>query len=214
MRIVGVSALILVPTAVLATLADKVLEGAVGNGSVAFSILAVAAVAIAGLGYYFLKGVLAHIVVSHREGEAAPGLARLALRLPYATMIACDLILSAGVAIGIELLVVPGLLFGTYFGLAPIVVEVERRGPIDALRRSRELVRGNFWIVASVLFLTLAGVALLSLPLKLAAGAIFPGGAGDPFEEGLGLLLAGILVKPIGAVTSVELTLDLIARRR
>lgn len=200
----------LIPTAVLATLADQVLEGALGNGHIAFTILAVAAVAIAGLGYYFLKGVLAHLVVSRRKGEAPSGLVELAPGLPYATMIACDLMLSGGVAIGIELLIVPGLLFGTYFGLAPVVVEVERRGPVDAMRRSRELVRGNFWIVALVLFMTLAGVALLSLPLELAAGAIFPGGAGDPLEEGIGLLAAGILVKPIGAVTSIELTLDLI----
>lgn len=198
----------------MATIADRVLEGAIGNGNVAFSILAVAAVAIAGLGYYFLKGVLAHIVVSHRAGEAAPGLMAIAPRLPYATMIACDLMLSAGFAIGIELLVIPGLLFGTYYGLAPIVVEVERRGPIDSMRRSRELVRGNFWAVAAILLVTLGAVALLSLPLKALAAAIFPGGSGDPFEEGLGLLLAGILVKPIGAVASIELTLDLIAAKK
>lgn len=204
----------LVPTAALAALADQVLEGAVGNGNVAISILAVAAVAIAGLGYYFLKGVLAHIVVSRREGEAPPGLASIAPRLPYATMIACDLMLSAGFAIGIELLVVPGLLFGTYYGLAPVVVEVERRGPIASMRRSRELVRGNFWAVAAILAFTLGAVALLSLPLKALAAAIFPGGYGDPFEEGLGLLLAGILVKPIGAVASIELTLDLIAAKK
>jgi hypothetical protein len=204
---------VLVPTAALAALADQVLEGYVGNGHIAFTILAVAAVAIAGLGYYFLKGVLAHIVVSHREGEAPPGLAAIAPRLPYATMIACDLMLSAGFAIGIELFIIPGLLFGTYYGLAPIVVEVERRGPIDSMRRSRDLVRGNFWAVAAILAFTLGAVAVLSLPLKALAGVIFPGGSGDPFEEGLGLLLAGILVKPIGAVASIELTLDLIAAR-
>jgi hypothetical protein len=204
---------VLVPTAVLGTLGDRLLERFVGHGGVAFAILAIAAIAIAGFGYYFLKGVLAHIVVAHRQGERAPGLAQMAPGLPYASMLACDVLLTLGVAIGMVLLVVPGLLFGTYFGLAPVLVEVERRGPIKALRRSLELVRGNFWIVASVLFMTLAGVALLSLPLKLAAGAIFPGGAGDPLEEGVGLLLAGILVKPIGAVTTVELTLDLIAGR-
>jgi hypothetical protein len=205
--------LVLVPTAVLAAGADQLLESAVGKGSIATAILALAAIALASLGYYFLKGVLAHLVVNRREGQRPPGIVELAPKLPYLTMIVVDLSLAAAVGVGMELLVVPGLLVGTYFGLAPILVEVEQHGACDAFRRSYSLVLGHFWMVFVVLFVTLAGVTLLSLPLKALGGAIFPGGAGDPFEEGLGLLLAGIIVKPVGAITTIELTLDLIAEK-
>ena len=208
--IVGASAVVLVPTTALGAGADALLEDAVGRGDIATSVLALTAVGVAALGYYFLKGVLTHLVLSRREGRGRPGFRALARSLPYGTMIATDLMLALVVGVGVELLIVPGVILGTWFGLAPIVVEVEHRGPIDSLRRSRELVRGRFWEVAAILFLTLAGVALLSLPLKELAAVALPGDAGDPLEEGLGLLLAGILVKPLGAVTTVELTLDLI----
>jgi hypothetical protein len=204
---------VLVPAAVLAALADTLLERAVGKGNIGTGILALAAIGLASLGYYFLKGVLAHLVVNRREGRRPPGLAEVAPTLPYGAMIVVDLSLAVTVGVGLELLIVPGVLIGTYFGLAPILVEVEQRGVRGAFRRSRDLVRGSFLLVFLVLFMTLVGTELLSLPLKALGGAIFPGGAGDPFEEGLGLLLAGIIVKPIGAITTIELTLDLIAEK-
>jgi hypothetical protein len=204
----------LIPSAALATLADDVLEGALGNGKLSVTVLAITAIGLAGLGYYLLKGVIAHVVVARREGAETPRLSHVATRLPYVPMILTDLVLAIGVGVGIELLIVPGVLFGAYFGLAPIVAEVEHRGTIDSLRRSHALVKGHVVIVATIMFLTLGGVALLSLPLKELAALLFPGGAGDLLEEGTGLLAAGILVKPIGAVASVELTLDLIAARR
>jgi hypothetical protein len=212
-RILAVSALVLVPAAVLGALADHLLEKTFGNGDVAVTIVAVSGIGVASLGYYLLKGVLAHIVVSRRRGEPPRGLAHVAPRLPYVAMVLTDLILAVGVGVGTELLIVPGVLFGAYFGLAPIVAEIEKRGTLGSLRRSRELVTGNFWPVASIMFVTLVSVYLLSLPLKEVAAVIFPGNKGDLFEEGMGLLFAGILVKPIGAVASIELTLDLIRER-
>ena len=199
----------LVPTTLLGELTDNSIEIVAGHTQIAAVVLALATILVSALGYYFLKGVLTHLVLSRRSGSDPPGLVALARTLPYAPMIATDLMLAFGVGVGLELLIVPGVIFGTRYGLAPILVEVEDLGAFGAMRRSRELVRGHFWIVATILFVTLGGVALLSLPLKALAAVVLPGGADDPLEEALGLLLAGILVKPIGAVTSVELTLDL-----
>jgi hypothetical protein len=183
----------------------------VGKGNIAVGVLALAAIGVSALGYYFLKGVLAHLVMREREGRRPPKLLGLLPRLPYLTMAAVDISLALLVGAGLALLIVPGLVLGTWFALAPIVVEVEGLGYRGSFRRSRELVRGHFWLVFGVVALTLIGVDLLSIPLKAFGAWIFPGGAGDPFEEGFGLLLAGIIVKPIGAITTIELTLDLIA---
>jgi hypothetical protein len=116
------------------------------------------------------------------------------------------------VTIGLDLLIVPGVVFGTWFALAPIVVETEHVGVRAAFRRSRELVHGNFWEVLTVLFLTLALVAALHWPLEEIVGGL-AGGLSEEVSTGIAYLLAGILVKPVGAVITIELTLELAAAR-
>ena len=156
--------------------------------------------------------MIAQIVVSHRDGAARPGLIAIARSVPYATLIAVDLILALGIGVGLELLIVPGIVFGTWYALAPIVVETEDRGVLESLRRSRELVRGEFWVVLIILFSTLGLVAALHWPLEALVGTL-AAALSEEAQEGIGYLLAAILVKPIGAVITVELTLDLAGRR-
>ena len=48
--------------------------------------------------------------------------------LPMGRLIADDLILSFGTALGLLLLVVPALLFLTYYGIAPAVLKIEHVG--------------------------------------------------------------------------------------
>ena len=210
--IVGVSALVLVPAAAVQGIVIGLADDELDSGWLAVGFLAATAVAVAGLGYFFLKGVITQIVVSHRHDRQRPSLAEIARSLPYATLIAVDLILATGVTVGLDLLVVPGLVFGTWFALAPILVETEHVGVRAAFRRSRELVRGNFWEVLAVLFLTLALVGALHWPLEELVGEL-AGGLSEEVRTGIAYLLAGILVKPVGAVITIELTLELVAAR-
>jgi hypothetical protein len=43
--------------------------------------------------------------------------------------------------------VIPGVILFTLFSLAGPIVNIEHRGPIDAMRRSAQLVRPHFWFV-------------------------------------------------------------------
>jgi hypothetical protein len=52
--------------------------------------------------------------------------------------------------------IIPGLIWLAYFSLAPAIVKVEHAGVWDSLRRSRDLVRGNFWRVLGVVVGTIA----------------------------------------------------------
>jgi hypothetical protein len=66
------------------------------------------------------------------------------------------------VAIGLVLLVVPGLVWGARYAFAPVAVVDERLDPVAAMKRSAELTRGvlaELWILA----LLLVGVNLLGL---------------------------------------------------
>ena len=209
--ILAVSAAILVPTAALEGIIVAALDGQLGSDVLPLALLAAAAVAASGLGYFLLKGVIAQIVVAERTGSPRPSIAAIARSLPVLTLLAVDVILTLGITVGLELLILPGVVFGTWFALAPIVVETEHRGVIDSLRRSGDLVKGRFWSVFLLLFTTLALVGALHWPLDSLVEEVFAG-LSEALQEGIGYLLAGVLIKPVGAVITVELTLELAAR--
>ena len=57
--------------------------------------------------------------------------------------------------LGLMLLVVPGLIFGAAYGLAPTLCVTERHGPFESFSRSADLTRGNRWrCLAVTLILT------------------------------------------------------------
>lgn len=57
------------------------------------------------------------------------------------------LIIGIGVVIGSILLVLPGIIFAFFTGLAPYVLATEGGSAIDALKRSVELVKSNVVVV-------------------------------------------------------------------
>ena len=69
-----------------------------------------------------------------------------------------DLVVSIGAAIGSSCWSCPGLVFLAYVGISPAVMKLEHRGPAVRMRRSVELVRGNFWRV----FAIVVGVILVT----------------------------------------------------
>ena len=107
------------------------------------ALLVAAAVAVSGLGYFIFKGIVTQIIVARHAGVRRPSMMAIARSLPYATLLAVDVILAVGIAVGLELLIVPGVVFGTIDALAPIVVETEGPGGTRCVSHAvRELVRG------------------------------------------------------------------------
>jgi hypothetical protein len=113
----------------------------------------------------FYEGVVATTLGQARSGGKQPSLRAVARSVPYLPLIAVNLVVAFGTAFGLLLLVVPGFVFGTYVGLAPALVEIEKLGVRGSLRRSFELVRGHFWAVLVLLwgvyFLTEAATSAL-----------------------------------------------------
>src|SRR3990172_8967235 len=52
------------------------------------------------------------------------------------------------VIFGMVLLIIPGLIFIVWFYFAQFYVLVEGLGPIESLKKSRNIVRGNFWPIS------------------------------------------------------------------
>ena len=169
---------------------------------------AVVALTITGLiGEVFYSGAVA-ILLTNTEHGRAPSLHQIARQLKYRRLIAVDLLYGLIIAIGLVLLLVPGVAAFAWFGLAGPVVEIEGRSVRGAFRRSWELVRGRFWTVLMVLGpIEVAGDGIAGLAADLAHHLLGHSLLGTWVAESL----SGIVLAPIFAVAAVLLTLDLIA---
>ena len=182
------------------------------DGGIEVFLLATAVMALAGaglIGEVFYAGAVS-IALTRRQGEGAPSLRGMARRISYGRLIAIDLLFVAVVAIGLALLLVPGLLAFVYLGLVAPVIEIEGRTVRGSLKRSFELVRGHFWLVAAVLIpIEVGGDAISFFAAELAHGAL----GGSLFAAWAADTISNVAVTPFYAVAVVLLTVDLIADR-
>jgi hypothetical protein len=126
-------------------------------GRIAALVVAIVVqVTTSSLGEVFYAGVVMSAVSESMEGHARTPLRTLLRSLPYGGLIVVDLLFSLGLAIGLVLLIVPGLIFFARYVLAAPLLELERTGVRASFGRSRSLARGH----ALALLLLLGGVWL------------------------------------------------------
>lgn len=205
-------AAVFVPLGLIDALADRLAEidpaeieelsdfAAVGVAA-AFVVQAITSL----LGEIFYAGAVALALAGGVEAKPS-SLRSVARRLAYWRLILVDLIFVLGSAIGLALLIVPGVVFFTWFALAGPVVELEGAGVKAAFARSRQLVKGHFWTVMLVL-LPIAVVSEL-----LAAGVV--NGLHEVIHSPLlsdwiGESLMSTLLNPFYAVAAVIIALKL-----
>jgi hypothetical protein len=100
---------------------------------------------VATFGTTFFAGLLDRIVGEEERGHPRRPLREVLRTLPYWRLIGADVLLSLGAVVALLFLVVPGLIFYTFFSLVGPAVVMEDRGVFDGFRRSMRLVRGHFW---------------------------------------------------------------------
>lgn len=182
-----------------------------GNGLALLAIVgAVIALAATGLvGEVFYTGAVSILLTHPRDGRT-PSLREIAGMVKYRPLIAIDLLYGLMVAIGLVLFFFPGILVFVWLGLSAPVIEIEHRGIRAAFRRSIELVRHKFWIVALVLIpIEIAGDALTNLASDMTHGLF----GSELLCEWVADTLANVAFTPFYAVAAVLLTVDLIREK-
>jgi hypothetical protein len=155
-------------------------------------------------GEALLAGMITALVLEWRLGRPLPGLFAFLRSLAWGRLIVADLVLALGAATGVILLVVPGLLFLTYFSTTPAVIEIEDRGIRDAFRRSAALVHGRVRPV----FVLVVGVILVTEALAQSLLALLHGFLGElAAGVAVGALLESIqgLVIALVAISLIQL---------
>lgn len=179
------------------------------SGIKVFALVATAgAVATTGLlGEVFFAGAIA-LSLTHPEGDRPPPLRHLARRISYGRLIVLDIAYVVVVAIGLLLLVAPGVAAFVLLGLAGPAVELEHRTVRGAFARSFRLVRGDFWLV----FWVLVPIELVGDGLGSAAEQLSHHLLGESFwATWLSEAVTNILLSPAFAIAAVLLATRLIS---
>lgn len=157
------------------------------------------------LGDVLYAGVVAAVAIAVRTQHEG-SLRELLEGLPVLRLIAVDLLLGLVVVIGFLLLIVPGLVFLTWFALVAPVVKVEHPTIRAAFRRSRELVRGHFWLVFAFVIPIVIGAEVVSGLAQSGVVELL----GETFVgDWAGASLADLLTAPVYALGVVVLYFEL-----
>jgi hypothetical protein len=178
------------------------------SGLKVFAVVATAGVVTTTglLGEVFFAGALS-LSLTHPEHDRPPPLGHLARRLSYGRLIALDIVYVVVVAIGLILLVAPGVAAFVLLGLSGPAVELEHRTVRGALARSYRLVRADFWLVFWVLVpIEIAGDALGDAAEGLSHHLL-----GESFlSTWLSESISNIVLSPVFAIAAVLLATRLI----
>jgi hypothetical protein len=118
-----------------------------GRGGLLLSLLAVVAPIV---GFALLQGGLVEIVRGlHVDGDDDASVGEVLSRASekLTKLVCVSLLASIGITLGFLFFIVPGIVLMTWWAVAVPVALEEEGNARDALRRSREIVRGHGWTV-------------------------------------------------------------------
>ncbi len=187
-----------------------VISGILGAALLAASpALVLLSVIISFVATYLFTGMVVQLVADVQDGrrDSSPGQLLQAAVPVLGQLMLLAIVAGIGIAIGFVLIIVPGLILMTWWAVAAPVVVLERPGVFAALRRSRELVRGNAWQVFGVLMVLVIGVALVGFVIDgIAASASSAAGL-------VVRVVIGVLTAPFGALAAGVLYFQLSGAR-
>lgn len=192
----------------------------VGSGATA-SAGTMAALSVAGIVSFMMslvisaivQGALTRATIAESEGlKASFGESLSAGLRVILPLIGVGLIFGFGVALGMLLLIVPGVILLCMWAVAAPVVVVERCGVFEALGRSRELTKGVRWkilgvfLVLAVLYWVMATVLGLT---GLTAYGMADASNGIAFSSMLGSIVLGTIFNVLWGTVQPSLYIEL-----
>jgi predicted permease len=203
----GLALIVFLPIGVIEGVFDRLADQ---DLTVTVAVVAVGVVASALVGEVFYSGAVAGLIAEPPEDGRPPTILELARRLPVWRLIAADVLVTLAVIVGLLVLVVPGVLVFVWFAFVAPSIEIEKRGLWDGLRRSRELVRGRFWIVLALVGGLEVATEAAVAGIEEVTHSIIGHGFGT---EWVAQVVADVITNPPYAVVLVMLALELMREK-
>jgi hypothetical protein len=152
------------------------------------------------VGTYWFQGMVVQAVRDIQDGRRDFSLGELfsSVQNVVGTLIVVGILAGIGIAIGLVLIIVPGLILLTIWAVVGPAVVIDRPGVFGAFRRSRELVRGHGWAVFAVIVFFFILIAIGRVLISALAGAISETVVGYAVAS----LVGNLLLAPLGALAA------------
>ena len=146
---------------------------------------------------FLLQAALVKAVQDVRDGRADMNIREtVSAAVPFIwPVFLASLLAGIGIAIGLFLIIVPGLFLITIWAVIVPVIVIERSGPLAAFGRSQQLVRGHGWHVFGTLVLTF----IIEIVVNIVLGVIFQA-LPRSLGSGLASVVSGTIVAPFIAL--------------
>jgi hypothetical protein len=149
-------------------LVNAVLGAVIGTSAGVVALVAIITMVVSLVGTFWLQGALVYAVDDVRDGRIDSSIGELFERVrPHlGALILAGIVAGFGIAIGLVLLIVPGLVLLTWWCLIAPVIVLEGKQMGEAFTRSRELVRGHGWTVFGIVVVTAIASAIASAVIQ------------------------------------------------
>ena len=148
----------------IVNLLNALIATAFSKSAGAAILLALITVVVSLVGTFWLQGALVYAVDDVRDGRIDTTVSQVFERVrPYlGTLIGAGLLAGLGIALGLVLIIVPGLVLLTWWCLIVPVIVLEQKSIGESFGASRELVRGHGWTVFGIIIITWIASAIAS----------------------------------------------------
>jgi hypothetical protein len=148
------------------------------------------------IGFFWVQGALVEVVRDVRDGRADRTIGEtyqaVGPRLP--ALIVAGILAGLGIAVGLVLLIVPGLFLLTIWSMIVAVIVIEGKSAGESFGRSREIVRGHGWAVFGLIVVTFVLIWVASRVIILLFAPL-----PEFFDVWLGSVFANSLTVPFAA---------------
>ena len=186
----------LIPIALVVYLVVALISALLVSTLDLFGVLLASAISIVGL--YLTQGALTEAVADVRDGRADLSIGDTFQRVSpkLGAIIGAGLLAGLGIAIGLVLLIVPGLILMTLWAVIIPVIVLENKGVFESFGRSQQLVKGHGFSVFGIIVLTF----LILFAVGIVLGLLL-----SPFNDGVERffsdLISGTVTAPFISLT-------------